>query len=52
VHKGFGDSDVYIGLDKIGQSNYSKWNNGKPLTYTDWEKNGLDNFNGQHCVVA
>jgi hypothetical protein len=49
---GYGDANVFIGIDKRGQSNFSKWDNGKPLTYTDWEVNGVDGPSTQHCVIA
>jgi hypothetical protein len=52
MQKGLGDTIVSIGLDKRGDSNFTKWDNGKPLTYTDWDTNGLEDPKTQQCVVA
>jgi Lectin C-type domain len=52
AEKGFSDDGVWIGLNKIGESNYSKWENGADLTNTDWHAKKPSSFASAHCVKA
>jgi hypothetical protein len=52
AEKGFADEGVWIGLNKIDQTNYTKWENGAALSYTDWNANKPQSLATAHCVGA
>lgn len=41
--------NVFNGLIKRGESNYTKWQNGATLNYTDWGPGEPSAFPSQHC---
>jgi hypothetical protein len=52
AEEGFADEGVWIGLNKIDQTNYSDWENGAALSYTDWNANKPQSLATAHCVGA
>jgi len=52
AEKGLAGSGVWIGLNKIDQVNYTTWQSGAPLNYTDWDVNKPAAFASVHCVGA
>lgn len=53
VHTGQAGAIIFIGLEKRSQVNFTHWDSGKPMTYTDWHPaGGIDDPIGQRCGVA
>jgi hypothetical protein len=46
------DNPTWIGLNKIGQTKYSKWENGADLTSTDWHAKNPSSLSTKHCARA
>lgn len=52
AEKGLNNEGVWIGLNKIYQTNYSMWENGADVNYSDWNANKPQSFASAHCVGA
>jgi hypothetical protein len=42
---------VWFGLQKRGESNYTKWLNGKALDYSDWSP-VAHQFSTENCAIT
>ncbi|XP_059474426.1 macrophage mannose receptor 1-like isoform X2 [Neocloeon triangulifer] len=42
---------MFSGLTKIGETNYTKWANGAPLTYLDWPPGEPAQFPSEECMI-
>ncbi|XP_065335607.1 macrophage mannose receptor 1-like isoform X1 [Cloeon dipterum] len=51
LKKGVYDNWVYTGLNKIGQTNYTKWENGAPLTYRSFPPGEPSGFASEDCML-
>jgi Lectin C-type domain len=47
---GLAGTDVWMGLMKTSGQNYSKWVDGKPLTYTDWDDGNPAQYSSENCA--